>query len=118
MLTVYLSSEYGPELPLAVKLPKARSEWGRIIPGMTSMSNEQERARVREVREGFFHQDVRKLASDVKALLEYVRHIDIKLDILQSDVDEMAASLRLSDRLADVESAIERERVFAENLTK
>jgi len=52
--------------------------------------------------DAMFRQDMRKLASDVKSLLEYVRHLDVKLDILQGDVDELAESLRLSERIVEL----------------
>jgi hypothetical protein len=57
---------------------------------------------LRDTMDAMFRQDMRKLASDVKSLLEYVRHLDVKLDILQGDVDELAESLRLSERIVEL----------------
>jgi hypothetical protein len=64
-------------------------------------------AEVQAIRDSVFLQDMRKLASEVKALTEYVRHIDVKLDILQGDLDELSTSLRLKERLAEVERNLE-----------
>jgi hypothetical protein len=36
-----------------------------------------------EIRGGVFFQEMRELASDIKALKEYIRHLDVKLDIVQ-----------------------------------
>ena len=61
---------------------------------------------VEEVKHGIFFQEMRELASDVKRLAEYTKHIDIKLDMLQEDIDELARSLRLSERLTEVERTL------------
>jgi len=31
--------------------------------------------------------------------MEYVRHLDVKLDILQGDIDDLVESLRLNQRV-------------------
>jgi hypothetical protein len=58
------------------------------------------------MRDSMFVQDMRKLASEVKTLLEYVRHIDVKLDIMQGDIDDLSESLRLNERLAELERSV------------
>jgi hypothetical protein len=61
---------------------------------------------IEEVKDGVFFQEMRELAADVKRLAEYVRHIDVKLDMLQDDIDELGKSLRLNERLTEVERAL------------
>jgi hypothetical protein len=59
-----------------------------------------------EVKDGVFFQEMRELAADVKRLAEYIKHIDIKLDMLQEDIDELGKSLRLSERLTEAERTL------------
>jgi hypothetical protein len=61
---------------------------------------------VEEIRGGVFFQEMRELASDIRALKEYVRHLDVKLDSLQEDIDELAKSLELRDKLREVERIV------------
>lgn len=65
-----------------------------------------DRAELLAIRDSTFVQDLRKLASDVKTLMEYMRHLDVKLDILQGDVDELGSSLRLNERIAKLERCL------------
>lgn len=85
---------------------------------MTGMTDDEERERVRAIREGLSHQEIRRMTAEVRAILEYVRHVDIKLDILQGDIDELVTSLRLSERLSEVEASLERERIMIETLRR
>jgi hypothetical protein len=59
-----------------------------------------------EVKGGVFFQEMRELAADVKRLSEYVRHIDVKLDMLQDGIAELGQSLRLNERLIEVERTL------------
>jgi hypothetical protein len=59
------------------------------------------------LREAIFVQDMRRLAFEVKALTESIRHLDVKVDILQENIDELFTALRMSERLGDLERAIE-----------
>lgn len=61
---------------------------------------------VAEVKDGVFFQEMRELAADVKRLAEYIKHIDIKLDMLEEGIDELGKSLRLSERLTEVERTL------------
>ena len=63
-------------------------------------------AEVQAMREALFDREMGCLRVKVKELLEYVRHIDTKLDILQGDIDELAIAFRLNERLAEVERSL------------
>jgi hypothetical protein len=58
---------------------------------------------IEEIRGGAFFQEMRELALDVKAVKEYLRHLDTKLDIVHEEIEELSKSLRLRERLMDVE---------------
>jgi hypothetical protein len=53
---------------------------------------------------------MRELASDLKALKEDVRHLDVKLDMLQEGIEELVTSFRLSERLTEAERALKAEK--------
>jgi len=59
-----------------------------------------------EIRGGVFFQEMRELASDIKALKEYIRHLDVKLDIVEEHVEELSKSLRLRDHMTEIERSI------------
>jgi hypothetical protein len=49
---------------------------------------------------------MRELASDIKALKEYIRHLDVELDIVQEHVEELSKSLRLREHLMEIERSV------------
>jgi len=59
-----------------------------------------------EIRGGVFFQEMRELASDIRALKEYIRHLDVKLDIVQEHVEELSKSLRLREHMIEIERSI------------
>lgn len=58
---------------------------------------------IEEIHGGAFFQEMRELALDLKAVKEYLRHIDTKLDIVQEEIEELKKSLHLRERLTEVE---------------
>lgn len=61
-----------------------------------------------EIRGGVFFQEMRELASDIKALKEYVRHLDVKLDIMEGQIEELGKSFRLREQMMEFEQTISR----------
>jgi hypothetical protein len=49
---------------------------------------------------------MRELASDIKALKDYIRHLDVKLDIVQEHVEELSKSVRLREHLIEIERSV------------
>jgi len=41
--------------------------------------------------------------------MEYVRHLDVTLDIMQGDIDDLAESLGLNQRVFDLERSLTEE---------
>jgi hypothetical protein len=68
-----------------------------IIPRMT----EQE-----EIRREAFALDMQQLGLEIKAILGYLRHLDMKIDLLQDEVESIHKWIGLGERLAGLEERI------------